>query len=83
MKKTTKAKEIQTSKTIVFYVMLTYFAGVIIGAIVVLRDGAELSTWLTFIGSLVAIAFGGYFVKAGFENVHKIKKSPGSKESDE
>ena len=63
------------SKVIVACVMGTYFVGVAVGCIVVLRSGSELSTLLTFIGALVGVAFGGYFVKAGFENVKKIGKN--------
>ena len=59
----------QFSKWIVACVMLMFFVGVALGAYAVLRLGADLGKVLDYIQALAAVAFAGYFLKAGFEKV--------------
>jgi len=62
------------SKWIIFAVMMTYFAGVAIGAIVVLNATPEmLGEYLIFLGAPTVTAIGFYTWKAKAENVLKIK----------
>jgi hypothetical protein len=62
------------SKRIVAWVQYTYFVGVAVGAVFVLRYGAGLSDYLTYIGGITGLTIGGYLAKAGFENIKKIAK---------
>ncbi|GIP56170.1 hypothetical protein [Paenibacillus vini] len=68
-----KRKKIEFSKIVLALVMATYFFGVVIGVVVVLRSSAELGALLAFIGAPVATALGFYYWKAKNENVSKIK----------
>jgi Trk-type K+ transport system membrane component len=59
----------QFSKWIVAGVMLMFFVGVALGVYAVIFLGADLGDVLGYIQTLAAVAFGGYFLKAGFEKV--------------
>jgi putative copper export protein len=59
----------QFSKWIVACVMLMFFVGVALGVYAVLSLGADLGKVLDYIQTLTAVAFAGYFLKAGFEKV--------------
>lgn len=70
--KRSKNKRIEFSKLVLAMVMLTYFFGVLIGVVIVLRSSGELGALLAFIGAPVATALGFYYWKAKNENVQKI-----------
>jgi hypothetical protein len=57
------------SKWIVAGVMLMFFVGVALGVYAVIVLGADVGDVLSYIQTLAAVAFGGYFLKAGFEKV--------------
>ncbi|XCH78349.1 MAG: hypothetical protein WHF31_12535 [Candidatus Dehalobacter alkaniphilus] len=65
------------TKQIVAAVLLTYFLGVAIGAVVVLDKAPDqLAAYLTFIGAPTATTVGFYCWKAKAENVSKYKGVP-------
>jgi predicted PurR-regulated permease PerM len=59
----------QFGKWIVAGVMLMFFVGVALGVYAVIFLSADLGVVLGYIQTLAAVAFGGYFLKAGFEKV--------------
>ncbi len=71
-KKKAKPKKREFTKQIVAAVLLTYFLGVAIGAVVVLRTAPDqLYAYLTFIGAPTATTVGFYCWKAKNENMNK------------
>ena len=66
-------RPIEFSKLILLLVMLTYFMGVAIGAIVVLGTAPDmLGEYLAFVGAPTAVAIGFYAWKAKAENMKKL-----------
>ncbi len=62
------------SKIIIFSVMMTYYVAFAVGVWVVMtKDVYQLSTLLTFVGSVTAAAVAFYCWKAKAENLLKIK----------
>lgn len=75
LKKKKPKKKREFTKQIVAAVLATYFFGVAIGAIVVLRTAPDqLYAFLTFIGAPTATTVGFYCWKAKNENLHKHQK---------
>ena len=65
-------KKREFSKQVVAAVLLTYFIGVAIGAVVVLQTAPDqLYAYLTFIGAPTATTVGFYAWKAKNENMNK------------
>jgi len=68
-----KPRRFEFSKIILSLVMLTYFVGVTIGAIVVLTVAPDmLGEYLAFVGAPTAVAIGFYAWKARAENSIKL-----------
>lgn len=55
--------------------LLTYFAGFVIGVRVVILDPSQLGVFLAYVGTPAATAIGFYSWKAKAENVVKIKQA--------
>jgi O-antigen/teichoic acid export membrane protein len=68
-----KKKSIEYSKLLVSLITITYFIGLVIGGYVVVKSAEELSTYLAYIGGVVAITIPFYVWKAKSENVIKLK----------
>ncbi len=63
------------SKIIMALILATYFIGIIIGAVIVFIDSAQLSVYLPYIGTATTAVIAFYLWKAKNENVIKIAKS--------
>lgn len=68
-------RKIEFSKPVLSAVLLTYFAGFVIGARAVALDPSQLGVFLAYVGTLAATAIGFYSWKAKAENVVKIKQA--------
>ena len=66
--------KIECSKVILGLVMISYFFGVIFGAILVKKLPEMLGEYLTYLGAPVAVAIAFYSWKAKAENVIKLTK---------
>jgi len=76
-KRRTKRPKREFTKQIVAAVLLTYFLGVAIGAVVVLYKAPDqLTAYLAFIGAPTATTVGFYCWKAKAENINKYKGVP-------
>ena len=76
-------KRLEFSKIILLMVMLTYFAGVVIGAVVVLGTAPDmLGEYLAFVGAPTGIAIGFYTWKARTENKIKLASRMKGKDRD-
>lgn len=71
----TTARKIEFSKLVLSAVLLTYFAGFVIGARAVAFDPSQLGVFLAYVGTPAATAIGFYSWKAKAENVVKIKQA--------
>ena len=68
-------KKLQTTKVIVFSIMLTYYAAFLLGAwVVIWKDVYQIGALLTFVGSVSVFAVAFYCWKSKAENLEKIKK---------
>ena len=74
-KKEQNRRKIEFSKLVLSAVLLTYFAGFIVGARAVILDPNQLGVFLAYVGTPAATAIGFYSWKAKAENVVKIKKA--------
>ena len=74
-KKEQDRRKIEFSKLVLSAVLLTYFAGFVIGVRVVILDPSQLGVFLAYVGTPAATAIGFYSWKAKAENVVKIKKA--------
>ena len=74
-KKEQDRRKIEFSKLVLSAVLLTYFAGFVIGVRVVILDPSQLGVFLAYVGPPAATAIGFYSWKAKAENVVKIKKA--------
>ena len=68
-------RKIEFSKLVLSAVLLTYFAGFVIGARAVAFDPSQLGVLLAYVGTPAATAIGFYSWKAKAENVVKIKQA--------
>lgn len=68
-------RKIEFSKLVLSAVLLTYFAGFIVGARAVILDPNQLGVFLAYVGTPAATAIGFYSWKAKAENVVKIKQA--------
>ncbi len=74
MSKSNRPKR-EFTKAIIALVMATYFVGVAVGAFIVLfKAHDELAVWLSYIGTVAAVAVGFYSWKARAENTIKLKQ---------
>lgn len=69
------ARKFEFSKLVLSAVLLTYFAGFVVGIKVVFIDVSQLGVLLAYIGTPTATAIGFYSWKAKAENIVKIKKA--------
>lgn len=68
-------KKIQTTKVIVFSIMLTYYAAFLLAAwVVIWKDFYQIGALLTYVGSVSVFAVAFYCWKSKAENLEKIKK---------
>ena len=74
-KKEQDRRKIEFSKLVLSAVLLTYFAGFVIGVRVVILDPSQLGVFLAYVGTPAATAIGFYSWKAKAENVVKIKQA--------
>ena len=74
-KKEQNRRKIEFSKLVLSAVLLTYFAGFIVGARAVILDPNQLGVFLAYVGTPAATAIGFYSWKAKAENVVKIKQA--------
>lgn len=74
-KKEQDRRKIEFSKLVLSAVLLTYFAGFVVGVRVVILDPSQLGVFLAYVGTPAATAIGFYSWKAKAENVVKIKKA--------
>lgn len=74
-KKERDRRKIEFSKLVLSAVLLTYFAGFIVGARAVILDPNQLGVFLAYVGTPAATAIGFYSWKAKAENVVKIKQA--------
>lgn len=70
-------QRVETSKKIIFAVMLTYFIALAVGIVVVLTSPDQLGHFLAFVGSATGIALTGYSAKSGAENYARIRRGEG------
>lgn len=69
------AKKTQATKIIVFSIMVTYYIAFAVAVwVVIAKDIYQLSSLLTFTGSVAAFAVAFYCWKSKAENLEKIKK---------
>lgn len=69
-------KKVQATKIIVFSIMATYYIAFAVGMwVVIARDVYQLSTLLTFVGSVAVFAVAFYCWKSKAENLEKIRKN--------
>lgn len=68
-------RKIEFSKLVLSAVLLTYFAGFVIGARAVVLDPSQLGVFLAYVGTPTATVIGFYSWKAKAENVVKIKQA--------
>ena len=69
-------KKVQATKLIVFSVLVTYHLAFLLGVwVVIVKDYYQLSTLLTFVGSVAVMAVGFYCWKSKAENLLKIKQA--------
>lgn len=68
-------KKLEFSKLVLGAAVLTWFAGAIFGAFIVIEERTQLGELLTYIGAPAATAFGFYYWKAKAENVVKISQA--------
>ena len=74
-KKKQKREKIQVTKIIVFSIMITYYIAFAVAVwVVIAKDIYQLSSLLTFTGSVAAFAVAFYCWKSKAENLEKIKK---------
>ena len=66
-------RKIECSKMVLWAVLMTYFAGFIVGARAVVLDPSQLGVFLAYVGTATVIGF--YSWKAKAENVVKIKQA--------
>lgn len=74
-KKEQDRRKIEFSKLVLSAVLLTYFAGFVVGVRVVILDPSQLGVFLAYVGTPAATAIGFYSWKAKAENVVKIKQA--------
>lgn len=74
-KKEQDRQKIEFSKLVLSAVLLTYFAGFVVGVRVVILDPSQLGVFLAYVGTPAATAIGFYSWKAKAENVVKIKQA--------
>ena len=74
-KKAQDRRKIEFSKLVLSAVLLTYFAGFVVGVRVVILDPSQLGVFLAYVGTPAATAIGFYSWKAKAENVVKIKQA--------
>lgn len=68
-------KKTQATKIIVFSIMITYYIAFAVAVwVVIVKDVYQLSSLLTFTGSVAAFAVAFYCWKSKAENLEKIKK---------
>ena len=67
-------KKPEFSKLVLGTAIVTWLAGAIFGAFIVIEERTQLGELLTYIGAPAATAFGFYYWKAKAENVIKIPK---------
>jgi len=68
-------KKTQTTKIIVFSIMITYYIAFAVAVwVVIVKDVYQLSSLLTFTGGVAAFAVAFYCWKSKAENLEKIKK---------
>lgn len=63
------------SKLVILAFSLVWLLAAVFGGWYVLRFQTGFSDWLLFVGGPMTAGLAGYFCKAGFENVKKIKNS--------
>lgn len=69
-------KKVQATKIIVFSIMATYYIAFAVGVwAVITKDVYQLSTLLTFVGSVAVFAVAFYCWKSKAENLEKIRKN--------
>lgn len=68
-------RKIEFSKLVLSAVLLTYFAGFVVGVRTVIIDPSQLGVFLTYVGAPTATVIGFYSWKAKCENVVKIKQA--------
>lgn len=69
-------KKIQATKIIVFSILVTYHLAFLLGVwVVIVKDFYQLSTLLTFVGSVSVLAVAFYCWKSKAENLLKIKQN--------
>lgn len=68
-------RKIECSKLVLWAVLMTYFAGFIVGARAVVLDPSQLGVFLAYVGTPTATVIGFYSWKAKAENVVKIKQA--------
>ena len=75
-KEETKLPKVQTTKIIVFSILLSYHIAFLIGIwVVVAKDYYQLSTLLAYVGSAAVLAVGFYCWKSKAENLLKIRQN--------
>ena len=74
-KKEQDRRKIEFSKLVLSAVLLTYFAGFVVGVRVVILDPSQLGVFLAYVGTPAATAIGFDSWKAKAENVVKIKQA--------
>ena len=74
-RKSRTAERSSFQKLVLSAVLLTYFAGFVIGVRVVILDPSQLGVFLAYVGTPAATAIGFYSWKAKAENVVKIKQA--------
>lgn len=68
--------KMQATKVIVFSVMITYYVAFVVAVwVVLMKDIYQLSTLLTFVGSVAVFAVAFYCWKSKAENLEKIKQN--------
>lgn len=69
-------KKVQTTKVIVFSILVTYHLAFLLGVwVVIVKDFCQLSVLLTFVGSVSVLAVAFYCWKSKAENLLKIKQA--------
>ncbi len=66
-------RKLGATKIIIFSILLTYYIAFVVGVWAVVKDIYQLSTLLTFVGSVTVFAVAFYCWKAKAENMLKIK----------
>lgn len=69
-------KKVQSTKVIVFSILVTYHLAFLLGVwVVIVKDFYQLSVLLTFVGSVSVLAVAFYCWKSKAENLLKIKQA--------